>query len=41
MNENRVVRPIGDYQAVGHRLVAMKQRHERARLFLYRAALAE
>ncbi|MEQ8437247.1 MAG: acyl-CoA dehydrogenase family protein [Ilumatobacter fluminis] len=34
-------RPIGDYQAVSHRIVSMKERHERARLFLYRAALAE
>lgn len=33
--------PIGRYQAVSHRIVAMKERHERARLFLYRAALAE
>jgi alkylation response protein AidB-like acyl-CoA dehydrogenase len=32
---------IAQYQAVGHRLAAMKERHERARLFLYRAALAE
>ena len=32
--------PIGHYQAVGHRLVDMKQQHETARLFLYRAALA-
>ncbi len=34
-------RPIGRYQAVSHRIVAMKERHERARLFLYRAAIAE
>lgn len=33
--------PIARYQAVSHRLVAMKERHERARLFLYRAAIAE
>jgi alkylation response protein AidB-like acyl-CoA dehydrogenase len=33
--------PIGRYQAVSHRIVAMKERHERARLFLYRAAIAE
>lgn len=32
--------PIGRYQAVSHRLVDMKQQHETARLFLYRAALA-
>lgn len=32
--------PIGRHQAVSHRIVAMKERHERARLFLYRAALA-
>lgn len=32
--------PIASYQAVSHRIVAMKERHERARLFLYRAALA-
>ena len=32
--------PIGHYQAVGHRIADMKQRHESARLFLYRAALA-
>jgi alkylation response protein AidB-like acyl-CoA dehydrogenase len=32
---------IAQYQAVGHRLAAMKERHERSRLFLYRAALAE
>ena len=32
---------ISQYQAVGHRLAAMKERHERARLFLYRAAIAE
>ncbi len=34
-------RPIAEYQAVAHRIAAMKERHERARLFLYRAALAE
>ena len=34
-------RPIGAHQAVAHRIVAMKERHERARLFLYRAAMAE
>lgn len=33
-------RPIGANQAVSHRIVAMKERHERARLFLYRAAMA-
>ncbi len=33
--------PIGHHQAVAHRIVAMKERHERARLFLYRAAMAE
>ena len=33
--------PIANYQAVSHRIVAMKQRHETARLLLYRAALAE
>lgn len=33
--------PIGKYQAVSHRIVAMKERHERARLFLYRAAIAD
>lgn len=33
-------RPIGDYQAVAHRIADMKQQHETARLFLYRAALA-
>jgi alkylation response protein AidB-like acyl-CoA dehydrogenase len=33
--------PIGKYQAVSHRIAAMKERHERARLFLYRAAMAE
>jgi hypothetical protein len=33
--------PIGHYQAVSHRIVDMKERHERARLFLYRAAMAE
>ncbi|MEM8705490.1 MAG: acyl-CoA dehydrogenase family protein [Actinomycetota bacterium] len=34
-------RPIAEYQAVSHRIVAMKQRHETSRLLLYRAALAE
>lgn len=34
-------RPIGTYQAVAHRLADMKQHHEAARLFLYRAAIAE
>jgi alkylation response protein AidB-like acyl-CoA dehydrogenase len=34
-------RSIARHQAVQHRIVAMKERHERARLFLYRAALAE
>ena len=33
--------PIAEYQAVAHRIATMKERHERARLFLYRAALAE
>jgi len=33
--------PIGRYQAVSHRIVAMKERHERARFYLYRAAMAE
>lgn len=33
--------PIGHYQAVAHRIVTMKERHERARLFLYRAAMAD
>lgn len=32
--------PIGHYQAVSHRIADMKQRHEAARLFLYRAAMA-
>jgi alkylation response protein AidB-like acyl-CoA dehydrogenase len=32
--------PIGSYQAVAHRIADMKQRHETARLMLYRAALA-
>ena len=32
--------PIGTYQAVAHRLADMKQQHEAARLFLYRAAIA-
>src|SRR5262249_11754465 len=30
-------RPIGDFQAVSHRVAAMKQRLEGARLLLYRA----
>ena len=34
-------RPIGDYQAVSHRIVDMKVRHETARLFLYKAAMLE
>ncbi len=34
-------RTIGDYQAVSHRIVDMKVRHETARLFLYKAALLE
>ncbi len=33
--------PIGHYQAVSHRIVTMKERHEQARLFLYRAAMAD
>jgi alkylation response protein AidB-like acyl-CoA dehydrogenase len=33
--------PIGHYQAVSHRIVAMKARHEQTRLLLYRAAMAE
>jgi alkylation response protein AidB-like acyl-CoA dehydrogenase len=33
--------PIGHYQAVSHRIVTMKERHERSRLLLYRAAMAE
>jgi alkylation response protein AidB-like acyl-CoA dehydrogenase len=32
---------IARHQAVAHRIAAMKERHERARLFLYRAALAQ
>ena len=32
--------PIARYQSVSHRIVAMKERHERARLFLYRTAMA-
>ncbi len=32
--------PIGNYQAVAHRLADMKQHHEASRLFLYRAAIA-
>lgn len=34
-------RAIAGHQAVAHRIVSMKERHERARLFLYRAAIAE
>lgn len=33
-------RPIGNYQAVSHRLAEMKQEHETARLFIYKAAIA-
>lgn len=33
--------PIGDFQAVGHRLADMKLRHDNARLQLYRAAILE
>ena len=33
-------RPIGEHQAVSHRIADMKVRHETARLFLYRTALA-
>lgn len=32
--------PIGNHQAVAHRIADMKQRHETARLMLYRAAIA-
>ena len=32
--------PIARYQAVAHRLADMKQHHETARLYLYRAAIA-
>ena len=32
--------PIGNHQAVSHRIADMKQRHEAARLMLYRAAMA-
>jgi alkylation response protein AidB-like acyl-CoA dehydrogenase len=32
--------PIGNHQAVSHRIADMKQRHETARLMLYRAAMA-
>ena len=32
--------PIGVHQAVSHRLVEMKRRHESSRLMLYRAAMA-
>jgi alkylation response protein AidB-like acyl-CoA dehydrogenase len=32
-------RPIGDFQAVGHRLADMKLRHDNARLQLYRSAM--
>jgi alkylation response protein AidB-like acyl-CoA dehydrogenase len=33
--------PIGDFQAVGHRLADMKLRHDNARLQMYRAAILE
>ena len=33
--------PIGDFQAVSHRLAEMKLRHDNARLQLYRAALLD
>jgi alkylation response protein AidB-like acyl-CoA dehydrogenase len=33
-------RPVGDFQAVAHRLADMKLRHETARSLLYRTALA-
>lgn len=33
--------PIGDFQAVGHRLADMKLRHDNARLQLYRAAILD
>lgn len=32
--------PISGHQAIAHRIVDMKQRHETARLFVYRAAMA-
>jgi len=32
--------PIGNYQAVGHRIADIKQQHETSRLSLYRAAIA-
>ncbi|MGI9601999.1 MAG: acyl-CoA dehydrogenase family protein [Acidimicrobiales bacterium] len=32
-------RPIGDFQAVSHRIADMKARHEQARLLLYKTAL--
>ncbi len=32
-------RPIGDFQAVAHRIADMKARHEKARLLLYKTAL--
>ncbi|MFK8025632.1 MAG: acyl-CoA dehydrogenase family protein, partial [Ilumatobacter sp.] len=32
--------PIGKYQAVSHRIAEMKQHHETARLFAYKAAIA-
>lgn len=32
-------RPIGAHQAVAHRIADMKQRHETARLFMYKTAL--
>ncbi|MGI9596079.1 MAG: acyl-CoA dehydrogenase family protein, partial [Acidimicrobiales bacterium] len=34
-------RPIGDFQAVSHRLADMKLRHDNARLQLYRAAILD
>ena len=33
-------RPIAQHQVIAHRLVDMRQRHDTARLFVYRAALA-
>jgi alkylation response protein AidB-like acyl-CoA dehydrogenase len=32
--------PISRHQAIAHRIVGMKQRHETARLFVYKAAIA-
>ena len=32
-------RPLGEYQAVAHRVADMKVRHEAARLFMYKAAM--